>query len=347
MLGLVPFIFSSCSNDSDPLDLTPQNGKEYTVNLNIASSLSVSKDPLLTRATTTEAATPKYYISLLQVIAYKETGEVVKDTVITTNDPNSPILLDAKNPNKNSFVLALKLPRGKYTLAVIGDNYAYMMNEGAYESKFVPENFNTDYVDKSTDEYMQYTNGDVYYSSQELTVSPGAEGSVSSVGVILEPMWSSVVINVNSLNTAKIPEGTEYMRVVYNNSYYGFNTKTKLANKTLSWVAPFANNAKDDFILTPISGKDSFTAAYAIAKGIDTSMKISFEFLKQDPVNSIMGAPKYLLLGQKDVTIDNYQFENGIKYTITCNMESIMGSNLNDQPLGISLGTFDEVEIDF
>lgn len=336
-------IFTSCSSDEPILNspvtpetpVTPENpaNKEYKVDLTIRSSAFAVNNNPLTKATNAgieNVEDIKYYISKLQIIAYKESGEVAKDTLVSTTG-NSGILINSNDPNQNTFSLALTLPAGKYTLAVIGDNAA---------SPFVPNNFNTDYFYKSTDPKNIYvnTNGDTYYENTVITVNPTNDNQAIEIAPItLQPMWSQVHIDVKNVSSAKIPEGTTIMRVIPANSYYGFSLKTKLATQITPWIKPFDGTAAMDFTLIPIENKDSFYAGNCIAKGQNTNFAITFEFLKVTE-NIGGGNPKYGLISSKTVNIDSkYQIENGYKYNIDADLAKVLGDSFNYPSFGITI----------
>ena len=337
MLFATTALFTSCSSDDLPDYNKPTpDGKEYKVDLTIKSSaFSVDKSPL-SRGIKPDVDTKenaKYYISQLQIIAYKESGEVAKDTLISTTG-NSGILINANDPNQNTFSLSLTLPAGKYNLAVIGDNAG---------SIFTPKNFNTDDFDKSTDPSNIYknTNRDTYYESTEITVNATNDNQAIEIAPItLQPMWSQVDIDVASLLTAKIPENATHMRIVFENSYRGFSLKTKKATEILPWIKPFDGTSAIDLTIMPITNKNALSVRYWIAKGEKTNFALGFEFL--NVIENIGGGnPKYGLIEAKKVNIDaKYQFQNGYLYNITCDLNNIMGSNYTDQSIGITLGKF-------
>lgn len=335
MLLATTTLFTSCSSEDGPSFNTPAipDSKEYKVDLTIKSSaFSVDKNPLVKgiKPEVDNKENAKYYISQLQVIAYKESGEVAKDTLISTAS-NSGILINANDPNQNTFSLSLKLPAGKYTLAVIGDNAA---------SVFVPKNFNTDNFDKSTDPSNVYknTNRDTYYESTQITVNATNNNQPLEVAAItLKPMWSQVDIEVTSLLTAKIPESTTQMRIVFENSYRGFSLKTKKSTEILPWIKPFDGTSAMDLTIMPIQNKSSVSVRYWIAQGEKTNFAIDFEFLKV--VENVGGGnPKYGLIETKKVDIDSkYQFENGYLYNINVDMLKVLGDAFDNPSFGITI----------
>ena len=333
-------LLSSCSSDDDNFDQTDPNTttKTYPVNLNIKSTaFNIDKAPLT-------KSTGFGDIEFLQVIAYKESGEVFSDSVIYAESLKTLLKADS------TVALTLNLPEGNYNLSVFSLGKRYGMQNHATSIKYPigpihPKNYNTDEYRlplTSISGYPQNNTG-LYYFTNSLTVS--AEGNNSLDNIILEPMWSDITITLKDLNSAKLPSGTKDISVTFRPGYLnGFNIKTKLAlDKNDSGF--FANGAVDTFyrnfqlVSSGINISPRETLNYVSSKGENTDMSILIEYVTTDYM-----LQNWVVMGSQEFTFSN-KFENGKSYNIAGNLNVSTGdSNLN---LKVTELDPNEIEIPF
>lgn len=318
-------LFCSCNNDNDLLTTPTVDTKEYQVNLEIKSNtFDLNKTPL-TKNIDVDSTTYTQ-ISQMRIIAYKESGEFVKDTIINSKD--SQILIDASNTSNNTLKASIYLPVGKYILALIGDRIS--------DNYFSPKNFNTDYYERTTNPtktVAKLGNIGMFYESMSVTVNATSENNtIATQSISLKPMWSKVKVVLKGLLTAKIPANTDWIRPVYQTHYYGFGLKSKLANKTIIWG--YENNSSDlNRYSIPRSNIDMGSSIYFVGKGENTNMGLNFQFLQ-----GVENSNDITILNSKLINFDTkYQFDNGYNYTITCDMVKVLGDAGNNPSLNITV----------
>ena len=334
LLFTITTLFSSCSSDDDNFDQTDPNpiAKTYPVELNIKSSaFNVDKTPLTKSSSFGDAR-------FLQIIAYKESGEVYSDSIIYSADLKTLI----KEDSTVSF--KLDLPEGNYNLAIfsIGNRYG-LHNHERNIIPILPNNYETDEYKLSTTPIMGYpqNNTGLYYFTNSLSVS--AKGNNNLDNVLLEPMWSDITVTLKDMNSEKIPSGTTEISVTPRPGYLGgFNIKTKLAlykydsgffmmNGTFG--TPYG-------IFQVISSKaNTSTLTYVSSKGEDTDMSILIEYITTDNV-----LQNWVTMGAHEFKLPN-KFENGKSYNISGRLNVSTGDS--DLNLKISELNPNEVEIPF
>ena len=293
-------LFSSCSSDSDSVlnNIDSNNEKKYVVNLDIQSdAFKVDKTPMKNASFGSN--------HFVQIVAYKESGEVYSDSVIYAEDLKD--LIDADN----TIPFSLELPAGKYHLAVLSAPKGNLPPN--YESNFTyfvmhPENYNTDrYSYFSYNPTAFYTNYNLYYNNADFEVFEDGKNSLDTV--VLEPMWSNVTVNITDIKSSKLPEGTAYLRILYQTYYKAFYIKTKLAMDTMPMI--FHGGELGSYAVRLYDYTDEVTMSFSPAKGEDDSMGIKIEYIKHD-----RELERYVTIGSKEIKFDN-KFENGRNYKIT------------------------------
>lgn len=352
----VAFVLSSCSSDESLGNSSPEKPTDtnlYNIKVNLKSDFfNIEKNPLATRGSQikTEEDETETLIRALKVIAYqKSDGVFVKETIVTVPEEdvtNSNILVD------------FKLPAGQYTISCIGAS----TQERA--EALVPNNFETDYYEYESHEnsLRRQNNRGVYYGKTELTASGTSENSVS---LELKPMWSMLILYVSGAEEMKLPiTDLMWMRGVFNTHYYGFRLKTGLAEKTIRYSSTpdFDNGGMfvlgvgsestvDNNILLP-NGTYGQRKPYIIAKGANTNMGFTFEYLKDEPHILPNGAQqeKYSVIGTKDINFDSkYQVNNGNVYEVSLDFVKIWGESGLNHSVGITIdyGMFTPGETDY
>ena len=319
---LIPFLsilISSCSSDNDPIsqntDLDPV---KYTISLNVKSAgFEVDKTPL--RSTENGS-------QLLQVIAYKNTGEVYSDTVYQNKSITELISNDG-----NAFI-SIKLPEGSYHLAILSAMNTLTMP--LKNNTIKPNNYETDYYSSELRPELSvyenaYDNENIYFETSDLVVS--SEGNKTGV-IELKPMWSEIELTVKDYNSVKRPSEARYMRFFYAPQYYGFGVKSKLATK----IDPASLHRRGSmgaysFDLNSESAMKSEpkTFKYITSKGTDNSMSFKMQFLRGD--NALQD---FITLSNVDIKLPN-KLENGYRYKVTGNLPS--DPSLGNGGLSISI----------
>jgi len=326
-------LFSSCSNDDDnfgQIDPNPIDTKTYPVELNIKSSaFNIDKTPLIKSTSFGDAR-------FLQIIAYKESGEVYSDSVIYQEDLKTLIKADS------TVSFKLDLPEGNYNLAVfsIGKRYG-IHNLERDIVPIVPNNYETDKYELPRTPIMAYpqNNTGLYYFTSNLSVS--AEGNNSLDNVVLEPMWSDITVTLKDLKSEKIPSGTTGISITPRPGYLGgFNIKTKLAlsqndfgffmmNGTFGTpygifrVMAYNENINNEQTLTYVSSK---------GKNVDMSLLIEYVTTNNILQNTVV-------MGGQEIKLSN-KFENGKSYNISGKLDASNGQSMN-----ISLGEFNKEDV--
>lgn len=341
LLFTVTALFSSCSSDDDNFAQAEPSpvAQTYPVDLNIRSSVfNIDKTPLTKSASFGDAR-------FLQVIVYKESGEVYSDSVIYKENLQTLIQGDS------AVSFKLDLPEGNYNLAIfsIGKRYGVHNNEISIKYPIGPINPNNYETDKyelphtSISGYYQNNTGLYYYTS---SLSVSAEGNNSLDNVVLEPMWSDITVTLKDLKLEKIPSGTTNISVTPRPGYLdGFYIKSKLAlNKSDSGFFMANGTFGTPYGIFQViyyteDINNEITLNFVSAKGEDTDMSILVEYVTSNDI-----LQDWVVIGSQEFKLSN-KFENGKSYNISGRLNVSTGdSNLNLQVTELNPN---EIEIPF
>lgn len=341
-LFITTALLSSCSSDNDGFDQpdpNPIETKTYPVELSIKSSaFNIDKTPL-TKSTSLDEA------RFLQVIAYKESGEVYSDSIIYQENLKTLIKADS------TVSFKLELPEGNYNLAVfsIGKRYGIHNNDGNTKypiGPIYPNNYETDKYELPRTPIMGYpqNNTGLYYFTNSLSVS--AEGNNSLDNVVLEPMWSDITVTLKDLKSEKIPSGTTDISVTPRPGYLGgFYIKSKLAlysndsGFSMANGVPGTNYEIFQLINHGVNINTGETLTFVSSKGENTDMSILVEYVTSNYI-----LQRWVVMGGQEFKLSN-KFENGKSYNISGRLNVSTGDS--DLNLKVSELNPNEIEIPF
>ena len=315
-------IFSSCSSDNDGIvDNDNNNVKTYNVKLNVESSIfSIDKNPLKSTVIRTDG-------NFLQVVAYKESGELYSSTVISSDS-----IAKIKDKSNSSIPVEIQLPEGKYHISLLSaldreaDNTGIKYSSWTYD----PKNYDTDFYKKySSDTGNIYSNSNhnVYFTTVDLTVSKNNDNQTATVAK-LNPMWSEVNISLTGLSDIAIPTGTTGITIVYKNLYWCFPIKTGIANAT-----GFANHIQETDVYTLDQNNINTLRLPSVSE--NNSMILVINYVKKDSNNTIT------ILDSREVDL-SHELENGYIYNVSGTLKDVT----YDNSTSISLGQFNSTPID-
>lgn len=234
LLFILPIVilFASCGNDSDIINL-PEDTKTYDVTFNV-SNFKLETTPLNSKGSV--AGPERYYY---RYIIYKQDGSLLKDSIKPIKD------------ELTSLTITEKLPAGKYNLAIMTAHKTTFIDisDPTLASTLVPENFNTDYCFGNVWVAGWRDNKNIYYNTIDFNIGNNAENSID---LELDPMWSTIDVNITDAATCGIPDGTTAIKCVIDPFYYGFNIKTKVSS--VSWN----NSSIHNIISSSCKGVEQF-----------------------------------------------------------------------------------------
>ncbi len=316
-------LFSSCSSDNDtPID----NGlgsniteKKYTVNFDIKSAgFEVDKAPMRSL---------NGYSTYLQIVVYKQAGEVYSDTLITPEMMTGVITDDGKLP------FSVTLPEGSYHVAFMHSTYnkGGALDATPEKIKLKPTNFYTDTYGGGIRGLIKGgvdANIGNYYQTIDITMPNLSQNSIAQIE--LEPMWSTVSIAIEDLTP---PSNCNFISIDLAPSYILYNLSDKLA--------PY-DMGTHRFLTDYDGGLDP------VKPGVNNgTVGINLNVSKTSSENNQM---KLIIRWYKDETralivtseIDLHtQVENGLHYKVRGKLADIPGESMS-----VSLTPFNKEEID-
>lgn len=306
-------LFTSCSNDSDSIIDNNVDNKVKTYDVKFAidnSGIDFNAKPLTKSTSSTIAA---------DIVVYKESGEVYSVYGRSPYGPDSTNYLTEDKDNYGKYLLSMKLPEGKYHVALA------FYQEGF---TFTPNNYFTDRIINypPTGLIGRHDNMFLYYKSIDLNIP--LESTTEAIPVVLKPMWSNINITLD-VKDLVLPENTYSVICSFNPLYRSLEIKTETA------PIPTLESSYRQNILIKI--KD------AIASGENSLDLYQIWTSKTSPENNNMVfTVEYLT---KDSTIllrQDYdlktQLENGYNYKI----KGKLTTDLRNQEMSISLGEFNK-----
>lgn len=315
LLFILPMVilFASCGNDSETINL-PEDTKTYDITFNV-SNFKLEATPLNSKGSV--AGPERYYY---RYMIYKQDGSLLKDSI---------------NPVKNeltSLTITEKLPAGKYSLAIMTAHKTTFIDvsDPTLASTLVPENFNTDYCFGNVWVAGWRDNKEIYYNTIDFNIGNNVENSID---LELEPMWSTIDVNITDAATCGIPDGTTTIRCEINPNYYGFSIKTKKPNVS-------SNSSVYNVIREQCTSIESFRESGVIPQicimgSEDATVKLLY--LKRLP-ESDNGE----IIGER--IIYKGDLENGINYKFTGKIGNITEGEAS---FNITKKGFSEKEISF
>lgn len=313
-------LFNSCNNDNEILiDSEIDNNlneKKYTVSFNIASDgFEVDKTPIR------NADFGKY--SFLQIIVYKESGEVYSDSIIDTKTLDS-LIAENEIPN-----VSIQLPEGEYYLSVFSRSMTSSAKDKIENFKIIPVNYETDYYVRELNDFSG--NENIYYYTNTLKVSPN---TTNENNIVLDPMWSYITsFDIVVPSEFIYPSGSDIYIYQISPRYYGFGIKSKLAK------TPYLGLLEEFQHYDNMFGYYPNKLPISISKSEDKSLYLDVCFIKS---NDGYSGGRVLKIQQIDL---NTQIENGMKYTISGTLPAI--DNMDTHSMHISLEPLKDSNIDF
>lgn len=314
-------LLTSCSNENDPYIYNPiDQTKTYEINFALENKgININKDPLTKALDNNDN-------SAMDVVVYKESGEVFKTYQYSLNALDTTGSL--KKDNSGKYKLSLILPEGKYHIA-----FGYFLES----FKWTANNY---FTDKIVSRYPNQTLPDgvkgrndnycLFFSKVDVTVP--LSSPTDTIPVTIKPAWSNVYVTVNTKDITDLPEGATGVYFGINPDYRGLNISTELATDTISYYESITNKI---YTGTTALGQDSLKLYYPISATTDANNNLKFyvQFVKEsNNVKTVISEKIYDL---------NRKLENGYNY----NIKGTIKSDRSNQSMNISLGSFSKEDV--
>jgi hypothetical protein len=303
-------LFVSCSNTSE--DFSEQKDTQnYDVTFGI-SGFKVDAEPLQSKADAS-----RYYC---RYVIYNEDGSLRKDSIIRMDNALT------------NLSISEKLPTGKYNMAIMHSAKTLFqdVSDPNLVSVLKPENFNTDYCEGNIWIATGRDNKEIYYQTVGFSV---VKDNANTVDVELEPMWSTIDINVTDAATCNVPENATAIACVVEPFYYGFNIKTKVP--TVSNPTIVHNSTTHTWIGVSDFQAGTTPTTIAVAQSKDVTIKLVYYSYGEYDQGTIVG----------ERTIYNGDLERGLNYKFTGKIGN--GTSEGEAAFNITKKGFAEKEVPF
>lgn len=309
---------TSCSNEDPIMDNSPSNNvKTYDVTFTIENKgFDVDEQPF------TKALNDAFH-SDIDVVVYKESGEVYATYSHAPNFPDTTGSIKQELSYVPEYSLSLKLPEGKYHVA-----FAYYLESFMWYTS----NYFTDTIQSRYPGQANYRDDNMflYYASVDLDVS--AQSTTEPIPVILNPMWSEVQVDLDVTDFNIMPEGADRVIFGVTPDYTGLSVSTQLAP-----IAPrLTTSGKSSSGYTALDkNQTTYSTTYSIAKTAEENNNLKFY------VKFVNGEiPNQTLISEQVYDLKT-QVENGYKYKV----KGTIKSDNPSQAMSISLGEFSKEDI--